>query len=130
MLLLEALQVTLRRPQLNVNLACSLLEETGQLLRVLLPLRLRLLLVLLVGATARLLEGLLGVLELFLILLDDLVAEVTSLGELLLDLLVQLQILLQRLDLRGHRPILVYQILGLLRLKLQLTRQLLVLLDR
>ena len=67
--------------------------------------------------------------ELLLEPLDHFLAEVASLGELLLDLLVDLDLALVRLDLRLHLVVLEDEDLGLLRLVLKLGRQLMVLED-
>ena len=71
-------------------------------------------------------------LELFDLLLqslDDLLAEVGPLGQLLLDLLMDLDIPLESVDLCLHLAVLVEQLLGLLRLVLELSGQLMVLQD-
>ena len=78
--------------------------------------------------TLDLVEGL-CVGELLLEPLDHFLAEVASLGELLLDLLVDLDLALVRLDLRLHLVVLEDEDLGLLRLVLKLGRQLMVLED-
>ena len=67
--------------------------------------------------------------ELLLEPLDHFLAEVTSLGELLLDLLVDLDLALVRLDLCLHLIVLEDEDLSLLRLMLQLGGQLMVLKD-
>lgn len=62
--------------------------------------------------------------------LDDLLAEVGSLGELLLDLLVDGDVPVECVDLLLHLVVLGQELLGLLRLVLQLVRQLVILQDR
>ena len=78
--------------------------------------------------TLYLVEGL-RIGELLLEPLDDFLAEVTSLGELLLDLFVDLDLALVRLDLCFHLVVLENEDLRLLRLMLQLGGQLMVLED-
>ena len=60
---------------------------------------------------------------------DYFLAEMTSLGELFFDFLVNLDITLQRSNLRAHLVIFIKELLGLFRLIFQFCRQLVVLQD-
>ena len=99
MFLLEALEIALSAPQLQVDFIDPALEESGELVGV-----------------AAFLSGLLGglavtlilpqigevrlqVLQLVLVLLDYFIAEMRSFGEFLLDFLMQFEVFLEGLDL-------------------------------
>lgn len=75
-------------------------------------------------------ECLVKLLDLDLVLLDDLLAEVTPLGQLLLHLLMVSQVPLESLDDTCHLVVFVHQVLGLLGLVLKFTGELRVLDDR